>query len=58
MSVEVMGVEATGAREPFRKNDLARFVFRTVGTRLGLGASSLHAFVRRFRTFGGCRIVV
>ena len=33
-SVEVMGSEATGAREPFRKGDLARFVvFRDVGAR-------------------------
>jgi hypothetical protein len=33
-SVTVMGSEATGAREPFRKGDLARFVvFRNVGAR-------------------------
>jgi len=33
-SVKVMGSEATGAREPFRKGDLARFVvFRNVGAR-------------------------
>jgi hypothetical protein len=33
-SVRVMGSEATGAREPFRKGDLARFiVFRNVGAR-------------------------
>jgi hypothetical protein len=33
-SVRVMGSEATGAREPFRNGDLARFiVFRNVGAR-------------------------
>ena len=33
-SVNAMGSEATGAREPFRKGDLARFViFRNVGAR-------------------------
>jgi hypothetical protein len=36
MSVEVMEGEATGAREPFQKGDLARFmVFRTAGKDVG-----------------------
>ena len=51
-SVKVMGSEATGAREPFRKGDLARFVvFRNVGAR---GDWKLLLYPRHFASKRRC----